>query len=162
MEAFKIGIFIITSIFFIVILLHLSVLISNLAEHIKIKSGLLAVETEKKRKDTGISLDQRILTTNNILRLINGLVDLEVTKKVSMMSLLRQRYNMLNMDTDIKQISTKVFLSVKNEIYSNEELILTTDFFLQYITSQTTFHLTTSMVEFNQGLYIPKDDSNEE
>ena len=162
MEAFKIGIFIITSIFFIVILLHLSVLISNLAEHIKIKSGLLAVETEKKRKDTGISLDQRILTTNNILRLINGLVDLEVTKKVSMMSLLRQRYNMLNMDTDIKQISTKVFLSVKNEIYSNEELILTTDFFLQYITTQTTFHLTTSMVEFNQGLYIPKDDSNEE
>ena len=161
MEAFKIGIFIIASIFFIVILLHLSVLISNLAEHIKIKSGLLAVETEKKRKDTGISLDQRILTTNNILRLINGLVDLEVTKKVSMMSLLRQRYNMLNMDTDIKQISTKVFLSVKNEIYSNEELILTTDFFLQYITTQTTFHLTTSMVEFNQGLYIPKDDSND-
>ena len=153
---------IIISIIAIVMVSNIITLIGNLAEYLKVKSGLLSVDL-KRKKETGMdSLHERILTTNDLLHMINGLINLDIAKRVEVLRMMSQPYNILNLDNDIKIIATTVFKAVKEEIYNHPTLMLNADYLFEYISTQTSVQLTSAMKEFNLTLYIPQTNDDHE
>ena len=99
-------------------------------------------------------LSERTVTTTELFNLCNLLIDNEIYKTLKLCMTLHQKYEVVNFDKDVETVSTKVFASIKPEIFSNKDMIITSDALMEYITERTIIRLLNIATEYNNSLRI--------
>ena len=97
-------------------------------------------------------LSDRTITTTELFNLCNVLVDSEIYKTMQTCMTLHQKYDLIHLDTDIQIIGNKVFKSIKPEVFTNKDLIVTSDALMEYITERTILRLLNIATEYNNSL----------
>lgn len=95
----------------------------------------------------------RVSSTASFLKLMDTLISLETQSLIDSLQLIKQPYNILQLDKDIKKISEKTFNAIKKELYENDELCIESDFLLEFITTQVSTRFTEMVVSSNIGIY---------
>ena len=113
---------------------------------IKSKKLLNIQETTNSTKEPIIEMVESSAT---LLTMIDKIISLEVDKKVAYLKFENKNYNMLSLDKDVKILGNKIFSSVKKEVLTDNELILTSDYLMEYIVSECTLLFTAKVKEFN-------------
>ena len=86
------------------------------------------------------ALNEQTDVINEIKSLIDKDIDLYVTKKMKQEVTLEKSYNPINIDKDIKEVSTKVFNNINTVVlvaFSENTSIYTTQYWLEYIIGKT-------------------------
>lgn len=130
-------------------------LINNTANFLDSKKEYFRVLALNEKKDDIVS---RVNATAAFLKLLDTLIAIEIETLIDSLKLIKQPYNILRLDKDIKNISTKVFNSIKKELYNEDELCIASDFLLQFITTQVTNKFTEMVLNSNIGIYAANSE----
>lgn len=128
-------------IFMFMILENVNGLIREMRNRTKAQS-LLLIKDEH-------SLSANVAATTELLQFITYLIDVEISERVSLLTFMRQRYNMQNIDKDVQNIGEHVFKSIKKEVLLNSELIVDQEYLMKFISVEVTLRLTAQMTEHN-------------
>lgn len=104
----------------------------------------------------GTSPDSETFTDilNNSVEILNfckSLIEIEIQNILQEVSRLDQKYEMRNLDTDAKTVAENVYKSLNHEILLSKKFILTNDYILGYITSQSLAFLIKYTEEYNNA-----------
>lgn len=86
------------------------------------------------------ALNEQTDVINEIKSLIDKDIDLYVAKKIKQEVTLEKSYNPINIDKDIKEVSTKVFNNINTVVlvaFSENTSIYTNQYWLEYIIGKT-------------------------
>lgn len=100
----------------------------------------------------------RVSSTASFLKLMDTLISLEIQSLIDSLQLIKQPYNILHLDKDIRRISEKTFNAIKKELYENEELCIESDFLLEFITTQVSTRFTEMVISSNIGIYSNNEE----
>ncbi len=104
--------------------------LSNLLKGLQYKKSLRFYE----------ALNEQTDVINEIKSLIDKDIDLYVAKKIKQEVTLEKSYNPINIDKDIKDVSTKVFNNINTVVlvaFSENSSIYNTQYWLEYIIGKT-------------------------
>lgn len=104
--------------------------LSNILKGLQYKKSLRFYEALNKQTDV----------INEIKLLIDKDIDLYVAKKIKQEVTLEKSYNPINIDKDIKDVSTKVFNNINTVVlvaFSENSAIYNTQYWLEYIVGKT-------------------------
>lgn len=118
------------------ILIQIANLLSTKVEINISEKKLIDTQTEA-MKSPEIDYGIRAQYNNELLLLINTLIETEVTSKLKSIIMLNGKYEVLKIEDDIKEISTTVFESIKDNIYDDKYNIFTGKYIMNYITKVT-------------------------
>ena len=94
--------------------------------------------------------------TGFALQAIDVIIKREVDGKVMFLQLSKTSYNMLNLDEDVEKLGTYIFQCFKREFYTSDALMLTSDYIMKYITTETSLYMVLAMREANIEIYREK------
>lgn len=103
--------------------------------------------TEKK-----LNLQDRISLTNDFLVFIDIVIDDTIANILALFILSNTKYETRNIDKDIEHISNKVFRAIKEKNFSDEDLIINTDYALEYITSKASTKFVVEVKKLNSTI----------
>jgi len=121
----------------------------------KISTEKLTMENAKNKKTP---LTDRIGSSISLLRMVDALVEVEVDNIFSVLSTLKQRYNILTIDKDIENIARTVFDVIKEDVYNEKDLIFTDEYLMRYITNRATTLMITTTRDANVQLYVNNEE----
>jgi len=96
------------------------------------------------------NLTDKIATTNQLLELCQKLISIEITNRIKNLIMLRQKYPLERLDTDIQAISTSVFQAINFDAIDQTLLCVTRDYVMRNIAEITTVQLLSSIQDLNQ------------
>jgi hypothetical protein len=144
----------------IIAIIEFIVLLRNLSLYFNEKRNTIAFDNNNKADDlkySSLNLGKRLKITNSLLDFIDELVEEEITLLLVRLARLQSHYEVMNMEKDIKDISTKIFDAIKDTgVIDNKDLIVSTDYFLEYITSNVSSKLIVATTDFNDRLDHPE------
>lgn len=114
-------------------------LLSSLKNFIKSK-----IEINDIRK-----MEKSIVLTENLNSFIMKSIEIEITKHMNSLLALDMDYDVLNLDKDVSNISTRVFNSIKKEFLNNKNIIFTSNFLMQNIIDMTRSFLLTAIKAYS-------------
>lgn len=132
-------------IIFVVVIFFVLPMIRNLSDLAKREKRVSV--TEKK-----LNLQDRISLTNDFLVFIDIVIDDTIANILALFILSNTKYETRNIDKDIEHISNKVFRAIKEKIFSDEDLIINTDYALEYITSKTSTKFVVEVKKLNSTI----------
>lgn len=100
------------------------------------KSNQIINEAKDDGKPT-LEIDQRIKCTRELLTLIDDTVALELINNKRYEIFLNANVNNRDVDKDIEEIASNVFNSLKPEIFSDKNLVMTEEYLMKYIQKRT-------------------------
>lgn len=109
-------------------------------------------------KPSAPTINEKIITSINLLRLIDELVDQEITAVIQTCVNINSKYNSIHLDEDIKRLSTKVYDAIKPELLTSEDSLITSDYIIKYIMESITIKFIRSMNEFNSSILLNNND----
>jgi hypothetical protein len=98
------------------------------------KEKKLSIE---KDMNSNISMPDRVELTNSILDLITYTINQEITSTMQPYIQLSQQFPINNIDIAIKNISNNVFNAVDKDMFSDPDLLLTSEYLQKFITAKT-------------------------
>mgnify|MGYP004632782091 FL=1 len=84
-----------------------------------------------------LEIDQRIKCTRELLTLIDDTVALELINNKRYEIFLNTNVNNRDIDKDIEEIARSVFNSLRPEIFSDKNLVMTDEYLMKYIQKRT-------------------------
>lgn len=87
-----------------------------------------------------------------ILNFIDQLIEYETSALFVSYSEIDSKYDIKKINTDMEQISTKIYDSLKKDIFTNNEIYLNPDYIMQYITDNVTIKLIDKAMTYNNSL----------
>lgn len=96
-----------------------------------------------------VSLNDELINTTQLLTFINTLVEVEINKKLFQYQQLGVKYELKNLDTDIKEISENVMRGFKDGILNSDESVLSSEYLMMHIINETSLRFTKSVKEMN-------------
>lgn len=84
-----------------------------------------------------LEIDQRIKCTRELLTLIDDTVSLELINNKRYEIFLNSNINNRDIDKDIEDISRSVFESLRPEVFSDKNLVMTEEYLMKYIQKRT-------------------------
>lgn len=84
-----------------------------------------------------LEIDQRIKCTRELLTLIDDTVSLELINNKRYEIFLNSNVNNRDIDKDIEDIARSVFDSLRPEIFSDKNLVMTEEYLMKYIQKRT-------------------------
>ena len=103
--------------------------------------------TEKK-----LNLQDRISLTNDFLVFVDIVIDDIIENALALFILSNTKYETRNIDKDIERISDKVFHAIKEKNFSDKDLIINTDYALEYITSKVSTKFVVEIKKINSAM----------
>ena len=100
------------------------------------KSNQIINEAKDDGKPT-LEIDQRIKCTRELLTLIDDTIALELINNRRYEIFLNANVNNRDVDKDIEEIASNVFNSLKPEIFSDKNLVMTEEYLMKYIQKRT-------------------------
>lgn len=118
-------------------------------------------ETDKILYETAImktgnnhNLEYMVKTTDDLLNFATGLVEDDLLNFSQSLLILNHRYDVKNLDNDIKEISEHVYHALKSNLFLSNEIIITDEFLMEYIVRYTTMRLISIVNTINNTLDI--------
>ena len=65
---------------------------------------------------------------------------------------LREKYNVLNLDTDVGEISTNIYNAFNKDLFTDPNLLLNKEYMMSYITKKTSYALLVNTLTHNENL----------
>ena len=84
-----------------------------------------------------LEIDQRIKCTRELLTLIDDTVALELINNKRYEIFLNTNVNNRDIDKDIEEIARSVFNSLRPEVFSDKNLVMTEEYLMKYIQKRT-------------------------
>lgn len=84
-----------------------------------------------------LEIDQRIKCTRELLTLIDDTVSLELINNKRYEIFLSSNINNRDIDKDIEDIARSVFESLRPEVFSDKNLVMTKEYLMKYIQKRT-------------------------
>ena len=84
-----------------------------------------------------LEIDQRIKCTRELLTLIDDTVSLELINNKRYEIFLSSNVNNRDIDKDIEDIARSVFESLRPEVFSDKNLVMTEEYLMKYIQKRT-------------------------
>ena len=84
-----------------------------------------------------LEIDQRIKCTRELLTLIDDTVSLELINNKRYEIFLNSNINNRDIDKDIEDIARSVFESLRPEVFSDKNLVMTEEYLMKYIQKRT-------------------------
>lgn len=128
------------------------------------KEGTKLKESENDKTKLDSSLEVRRITneendfSNNnentigILNICHSLIAIEVSRILEPCRRLNEKYEYRRLDDDAKTVSENVFNALNKEMIVNSKIILTNDYILQYIASESILVLMDTAQKYNVDL----------
>ena len=146
MENFKQVIFVLACILMLYAFMYLGIMIKNIALYFMRKSELI------KKENSNVFTTRHIDYTNRIIEVINSIIVNEVVDFLKSLAVLKQKYNFINLDKDISNISTVVYQAFKASAYTSEYNILNEEYIMKYITNRVTLVLIEQATMINNDI----------
>lgn len=146
MENFKQVIFVLACILMLYAFMYLGIMIKNIALYFMRKSELI------KKENSNVFTTRHIDYTNRIIDVINSIIVNEVVDFLKSLAVLKQKYNFINLDKDISNISTVVYQAFKASAYTSEYNILNEEYIMKYITNRVTLVLIEQATMINNDI----------
>lgn len=118
----------------------------------KIKNMKMANKRIENSNGVTLSMPERIELTNSILDLMTFMITNEIMSYMKSFLSLNVKYEVSNLDTDIKKISETVFHGINPTLFTDPNLILTSEYLMSYITKKTTNIFLETVMNYNQTL----------
>lgn len=164
-----------SAILWIIIILVACGVIATLINMLSYTSRILEAIAIKKQHESEmavndglkkLNLDEEITCTSNLMEFVHKMIQDECVTYLHPKILLNEPYAMLYADDDIKKIANTVFNGLNPEMYSskNQEIIITKDYLMSYITKETSvifFEAVTTHNEIIRGGKTNKDENEE-
>ena len=127
--------------------------LGSLVTYFQAKSNKINYDLTKKSSGVPImDLYDRNELTVSILNTINAIIDNEVARLFQSYAVLNKKYEVIRMDEDIKTLSSEVFKAIKPEIIKDPEIILTSDFVMQFIIQSISVKILDTAQQYNAAL----------
>ena len=112
---------------------------SSQIQEITDKSNQIINEANEHKDDDKptLEIDQRIKCTRELLTLIDDTVALELINNKRYEIFLGGKQNFRDVDSDIEEIAMNVFKSLKPEVFSDKNLVMTEEYLMKYIQKRT-------------------------
>lgn len=138
MTAYSVFVTVMKVLFFIMAF-FISVQIYNILRAIAINLDTRTASIKLSDKNKMINrLEVRVHSTTAVLNLLDTIISNEVASVLKTYARLNEPYKTLNTADDIESISSKVFESIKKEIFDDNDTVLTDEYLMKYINEQTT------------------------
>lgn len=108
---------------------------SSTIEQITLENNKIVAQYEDDKPT--LEIDQRIKCTRELLILIDDTVALELINNKRYEIFLNTNVNNRDIDKDIEEIATNVFNSLRPEIFSDKNLVMTEDYLMKYVQKRT-------------------------
>ena len=95
--------------------------------------------------------------TRLLLDMIDDMIMTEIGSVLHRLLVLNQEYPILRLDNDVKEMAESVYSAFKKDAFVSEDLCLTDEYVLKYITERTKTLALNSVYEYNQSLYARKN-----
>lgn len=96
-----------------------------------------------------LSLDIRNDITVSMMNMIVTMISNEIILVLRSYITLNIRYDLKKLDDDIQNISTNVFNGIRSDVILDDNLIMTSDYMMKYIVSETTTRMIETIKKFN-------------
>jgi hypothetical protein len=107
------------------------------------------VDTRIKAMNAGPSMEDRISATNTLLETIDNTIMTQIKGTLKFYVRLARPYPAIKMGDDIERISKIVYDSLVKEVFTNDQFIITEDYIMEYITSETSLLFISVCQELN-------------
>lgn len=153
LDSYVAGFFVILAVFGAIALIGL---INECKKNVAAHTELIEkpVFSNKTVQTPSVPMNMRIANTNSILEMIDTMIQNEISNTLRSCISLRKRYEFINMDDDIKSISTKVYKGLVNETFTNDSLMITGEYLMNYITAHSTLLLIATAQQYNSQMSI--------
>ena len=151
------------AIFIFVVALNLFIyivrLLGNIRGYIINKSNSYLIENQAKSPSNAtLTMPDRVDLTNSVLDMIAFMVNNEIYHLFRTYIALSNPYDVTNLDTDSAKISTNVFDGIKKDLFNNPNLILTSEYLMEYVTKKTITTLLETAQAHNANLKGNRSD----
>lgn len=137
-------------------LLYGIVIAAGIVKLISVASNYIETKNAKMQQDILISdsnqFNVRIESTTQLLKLIEYLVEVEITEILKSYARLEEPYPAIKMTEDIELVAQRVYKAFKSTTYSNTNLLLTDDYILGYINLEVTLQFIATTQRLNNAL----------
>lgn len=140
----KIILIVVLSILAFILYIFITNLLDSLTRYFNSRADLYKTEKAKVEHEmttSTVSLIDRMEGTLQFLNVCNTLIDVEINNIMRTITRLNQKYDMKRLDDDVKLIATKVYKSVKSDVFINKDMVLQPDYIMQHITDETVLRL---------------------
>lgn len=137
-------------------LLYGIVIASGIVKLISVISNYIETKNAKMQQDILISdsnqFNVRIESTTQLLKLIEYLVEVEITEVLKSYARLEEPYPAIKMTEDIELVAQRVYKAFKSTTYNNTNLLLTDDYILGYINLEVSLQFIATTQRLNNAL----------
>lgn len=145
-------VFVITSVVTLTLLLDLFEFISSINKLLDEKIIKYRIKRTDHLNMVTMQLPERIDLTNSIFDLIDSMIEDEILSFMKDRIALREKYNVLNLDTDVGEISTNIYNAFNKDLFTDPNLLLNKEYMMSYITKKTSYALLVNTLTHNENL----------
>lgn len=123
----------------IVFLITLSTIfgvLDAIRDYFREKTLSVKEETAQKKQQM-MNVSERLAFEDDFIKLIDYLIQMEVSILLKEYTMLNVRYNVINLDRDVESVSNNVFAAIKNDAFVDVNHLLTKEYLMALITKQT-------------------------
>lgn len=127
-------------------------LTSAIIKFIKEKTKKLSTPNTEEKPDK-LDFIEKIEASSSLMNFINVMINVEVTRMIQALQKLRTKYDVSNLDKDARNIAETVFNGMNKTIVFSESfdnMILSKEYVMQYISSQSIIVLMNAAFEYNK------------
>lgn len=137
----------------ICILISAWALILSINEWFREKTtNMKIINTNELSKGNRDTFSNRLNASLDLLELCGAMIDNEISRSITNCVMLEMRYDLTRLTDDAAFISQKVFNSIKKETFMDDNLLLSDECFLAYITDETICKLLLTAKNYNNSL----------
>lgn len=149
MELFMTIVYVIGVIYGLFILIAVHQILLSLRALLQAKANNIRLNNSRLSEQPSLNLAQRVDATDKVLGIIDSLIEMEILTELRTISTLKVSYDLKNLDNDVKGIADKVFHAIKVDTYNDTNIVLNSEYLLEYITDQTVIQLLNHVLEYN-------------
>lgn len=139
-------------IIFILFILNFIMEVSNYFIKLRKKEEALTKILERKSNIGPISLESRVRGSVSLIDLCDVMIDKEIINSMRTFFVLGKKYELVNLDKDVETIATNVFQALDLQHISIDEISITVEYIIKYITDQTSIKLINTVKEYNNSI----------
>lgn len=133
-------------------------LLSNIRAYIVNKSNSYYLSNKKnvRMDNSTLPMPDRIELTNNVLDLISFMINSEIITEMKPYIALNNSYTIANLDSDVTNISKRVFDGINKNLFVDPDLVLTQEYLISFITKKTLTTLLDVVQQHNANIRNPQ------
>lgn len=137
---------------FTVFILNFLIEVTNYFTKLRKKEEALTKLLERKALTSPISLESRVRGSASLMDLCDVMVEKEIINSMRTFFVLNKKYELVNLDKDVETIATNVFHALDLEHITTDEITITVEYIIKYITDQTSIKLINTVKEYNAAI----------